>query len=92
MATLARVFVGAALDTLLAEYPPASTTPEEFLGARYDAGLAWVHFEPGFGGLGLPAGVQPLVNQTLEDGRGPRPEPQLRGRTPGGDRGPRVRP
>ena len=40
-------------DELLAEHPPASTRPAEVLGAQYDAGLAWVHFPEGFGGLGV---------------------------------------
>ena len=35
------------VDGLLAEHPPASTEPAEFLGAQYDAGLAWVHFPVG---------------------------------------------
>jgi alkylation response protein AidB-like acyl-CoA dehydrogenase len=55
-----------ALDRLLTDYPPASLAPSEFLGARYDAGLAWVHFDRGFGGLGLRASLQPVINRTLE--------------------------
>jgi alkylation response protein AidB-like acyl-CoA dehydrogenase len=62
-----------ALATLLDEQPAASSSPAEFLGARYDAGLAWVHFAPGFGGLGLPAGLQPLVTATLDAAGAPRP-------------------
>ncbi len=32
-----------------------------FLGARFDAGLAWVHFPSGFGGSGLPRSAQLAV-------------------------------
>src|SRR5262249_43415091 len=35
---------------------PASCDPVAFLGAQFDAGLAWVHFDKGCGGLGLAAG------------------------------------
>ena len=33
-----------------------------WLGARFDAGLAWVHFPEGLGGSGLSRGVQTLVD------------------------------
>ena len=32
------------LDDLLKRFPANSTDPVTFLGAQYDAGLAWVHF------------------------------------------------
>ena len=35
------------IDDLLASYPPATTEAKEFLGAQFDAGLAWVHFPRG---------------------------------------------
>ena len=34
-------------------------------GARYDAGLAWVHFPKGFGGLGLRPELNRMVEQRL---------------------------
>ncbi len=34
-----------------------------FLGARFDAGLAWVHFPEGHGGLGLPRSEQIAVEE-----------------------------
>jgi len=34
-----------------------------FLGARFDAGLAWVHFPEGHGGLGLPRTEQIAVEE-----------------------------
>jgi alkylation response protein AidB-like acyl-CoA dehydrogenase len=42
----------------LAEHDPSATDRLEFLRARYDAGLAWVHFPAGSGGLGLPRSLQ----------------------------------
>jgi alkylation response protein AidB-like acyl-CoA dehydrogenase len=37
----------------------------EFLGARYDAGLAWVNFPVGFGGLGAPRSLQSVLEEAL---------------------------
>ncbi|MDO8364281.1 MAG: acyl-CoA dehydrogenase family protein [Actinomycetota bacterium] len=54
--------VNAAIDTLLTEHPPATTPNTEFRGHRYDAGLAWVHFPEGFGGLG----ARPDLNREVE--------------------------
>jgi len=38
-----------------------------FLGAQFDAGLAWVHFPVGHGGLGLGPGLQGMINTRLRD-------------------------
>jgi alkylation response protein AidB-like acyl-CoA dehydrogenase len=54
--------VDEAIDAVLATHPPASTSDVELRGARYDAGLAWVHFPVGFGGLGL----KPELNRHIE--------------------------
>lgn len=53
------------VQALLDEYDPATTDPRDFLGAQYDAGLAWVHLPQGFGGLDLPRKAQELVNARL---------------------------
>ncbi|MEV5408962.1 acyl-CoA dehydrogenase family protein [Thermopolyspora sp. NPDC052614] len=37
----------------------------EFLRARFDAGLAWVHFPEGLGGLGAPRELQGVVEREL---------------------------
>ena len=37
----------------------------EFRGVRYDAGLAWVHFPAGFGGLGARPELNRLVEERL---------------------------
>ena len=65
--------VEAALDALLAANDPAKMDAKAFRGARYDAGLAWVHFPEGFGGLGVRPQLQALVETTLR-----RPAPPLR--------------
>src|ERR1700759_5388525 len=57
--------VAAAVTRLLDESPPGSTPEVEFLGARFDAGLAWVHFPVGHGGLGLSRRFQPLIYERL---------------------------
>ncbi|MFF3274215.1 acyl-CoA dehydrogenase family protein [Streptomyces chrestomyceticus] len=51
---------------LLAAHPPATTAPLDFLRARFDAGLAWVHFPRGLGGLDAPRALQAVVDAELE--------------------------
>ena len=53
------------VDGLLADHPPASTPAQEFLGAQFDRGLAWVHFAPDSGGLGLSPKDQQRVQTRL---------------------------
>jgi alkylation response protein AidB-like acyl-CoA dehydrogenase len=53
------------LDELLADHDPSKASPEEFRGAQYDAGLAWVWFPQGFGGLGAPAELHDVVDAAL---------------------------
>ena len=50
---------------LLDEVDPRTTSMEEFRGRQYDQGLAWVQFPEGWGGLGLPAGLQRIVEVEL---------------------------
>ncbi|MBS1849125.1 MAG: acyl-CoA dehydrogenase family protein [Actinobacteria bacterium] len=50
---------------LLGRVDPATSTVQEFRGAQFDAGLAWVHFPEGFGGLGLPPRFQGLIETEL---------------------------
>ena len=57
--------VRSALQDLLADHDPASTPAVEFLGARFDAGLAWVSFPVGRGGLGVSPDLQGLVEREL---------------------------
>jgi alkylation response protein AidB-like acyl-CoA dehydrogenase len=53
------------VDQLLAEHDPSTTPARDFLGAQFDAGLAWVHFPEGFGGLGIEPSAQRPVNERL---------------------------
>ena len=57
--------VAGLVETLLADFPPRSTSAKIFLGAQFDAGLAWVHFPVGHGGLGLNPKLQKLVNEQV---------------------------
>lgn len=57
----------------LAANDPKTMSSTDFLGAQFDAGLAWVHFPEGEGGLGLAPNLQTVVNKTLADAGGPSP-------------------
>jgi alkylation response protein AidB-like acyl-CoA dehydrogenase len=46
----------------LAERDPKQTPAQDFLSARFDAGLAWVHYPEGLGGLGLSRSLQHIVD------------------------------
>ena len=59
---------------LVATHDPAHTDPREFLGARFDAGLAWVQFPEGHGGLGVPQSFQEQVDAALAAAGAPEPE------------------
>lgn len=63
--------VVAAVDRLLAEHPPAETTEQAFLQAQFDAGLAWVHFPEGHGGLGASPKLQRTVIERISAAKGP---------------------
>lgn len=58
---------------LLADYPPTELSQGEFFGAQFDAGLAWVHFPEGRGGLGLSRQLQALVQNRVKAEGGPSP-------------------
>ncbi|WGL53298.1 acyl-CoA dehydrogenase family protein [Nocardioides sp. BP30] len=69
----------ARVAAFLAEHPPASTERGAFLHARYAAGLAWVHFPEGHGGLGLPRGLQPMVESLFAAAGAPDNNPRANG-------------
>jgi alkylation response protein AidB-like acyl-CoA dehydrogenase len=54
-------------------HDPRSTPRTEFLGAVYDAGLSWVHFPVGLGGLGVSRGLQARADEILQGAGGPNP-------------------
>jgi alkylation response protein AidB-like acyl-CoA dehydrogenase len=60
----------------LAGHDPATVPPLEFLRARFDAGLAWVHYPPGLGGLGLPRAVQSVVDAAFAAAGAPSNNPE----------------
>jgi alkylation response protein AidB-like acyl-CoA dehydrogenase len=59
------------VDGLLADLPPGTTPPQEFLGAQFDRGLAWLHFPSGSGGLGLAPRDQQRAQARLNAGGAP---------------------
>ncbi len=58
---------------VVADHDPKKVPIPEFLGACYDAGLSWVHFPEGQGGLGLSRGLQAVADQVLQGAGGPVP-------------------
>jgi alkylation response protein AidB-like acyl-CoA dehydrogenase len=53
------------VEQLLADHDPSTTETRTFLGAQFDAGLAWIHFPEGRGGLGIEPSAQRGVNERL---------------------------
>ncbi len=60
----------------LAAHDPAATDRLDFLRARFDAGLAWVSFPVGLGGLGLPRAAQPVVDAAFAAAGAPDNDPR----------------
>ncbi len=60
-----------AVDRLLATCDPATVPEQEFLEAQFDAGLAWVHFPMGWGGLDVSPKLQKLVVERIAAAGGP---------------------
>ncbi|MFD7892190.1 acyl-CoA dehydrogenase, partial [Streptomyces albidoflavus] len=68
---------------LLADRPPATTSRADFLAARFDAGLAWVHYPEGLGGLGAARSLQSVVDAELAAAGAPDNDPRRIGLRPG---------
>ncbi|GAB3299733.1 acyl-CoA dehydrogenase family protein [Parasphingorhabdus pacifica] len=60
----------------LSEHDPASTEPLTFLRARFDAGLAWVHYPREFGGMDAPRALQPVVEEEFAAAGAPNNSPR----------------
>ncbi len=60
------------LEELLASADPKGDK-RAFLGTQFDAGLAWVHFPEGNGGLGVGPKLQRTVNERITAAGGPSP-------------------
>ena len=76
MSTITADDLRARVERLLAEHPPGSTDRLDFLRARFDAGLAWVAFPEGLGGLGAPRALQPVVDAALHAAGAPDNDPR----------------
>ncbi|HEU5428768.1 MAG TPA: acyl-CoA dehydrogenase family protein [Actinocrinis sp.] len=63
------------IKALLEEHDPAGTPRTDFLRARFDAGLAWVHFPVGLGGLDAPREQQRIVDEALAAAGAPDNDP-----------------
>ncbi len=59
--------VRSTVEQLLDDHPPDSTPEPEFWGAQFDAGLAWVDFPQGSGGLGVSPAHQALITGMLDE-------------------------
>jgi alkylation response protein AidB-like acyl-CoA dehydrogenase len=64
------------IDEFLAANAPTSTERIAFLRRRFDAGLAWVHYPPGMGGLGAPRAWQSFVDAAFEAAGAPTNDPE----------------
>ena len=63
----------------LAEHDPAQTPKQDFNNARFDAGLAWVHYPEGLGGLGLSRTLQAVVDAEFAAAGAPTNDPERNG-------------
>lgn len=63
----------------LAAHDPATMARLDFLRARFDAGLAWVSYPEGYGGLGLPAALQAGVEEMFARAGAPSNRPETNG-------------
>jgi alkylation response protein AidB-like acyl-CoA dehydrogenase len=64
------------VQELLTTHDPATTERLDFLRARYDAGLAWISYPEGHGGLGLSQDLQPELDRLLAEAGAPDNNPQ----------------
>jgi len=63
----------------LAAHDPAASDRLEFLRARFDAGLAWVHYPAGLGGQGLSRSLQPVADAEFAAAGAPTNRPERNG-------------
>jgi alkylation response protein AidB-like acyl-CoA dehydrogenase len=67
------------VEEFLRRHDPGTTERMEFLRARFDAGLAWVHFPAGLGGLDAPRHLQPQVDAQFAAAGAPSNNPERNG-------------
>ena len=63
----------------LASHDPAELGKQDFLNARFDAGLAWVHYPEGLGGLGISRTLQSVVDAGFAAAGAPANDPERNG-------------
>jgi alkylation response protein AidB-like acyl-CoA dehydrogenase len=63
----------------LAGHDPAAMDRLDFLRARFDAGLAWVHYPAGLGGQGLSRDLQPAADAEFAAAGAPTNRPERNG-------------
>jgi len=63
----------------LATHDPATTDQLEFVRARFDAGLAWVHYPAGLGGQALGRTLQKVVDAQFAAANAPTNRPERNG-------------
>jgi alkylation response protein AidB-like acyl-CoA dehydrogenase len=64
------------VQEFLAAHDPRTTSRLDFLQARFDAGLAWLHYPEGLGGLGLPRDLQPVAEKAFAAAGAPDNNPR----------------
>ena len=62
--------------SFLARHDPAAMDRLDFLRARFDAGLAWVHYPAGLGGQSLSRALQPVVDAEFAAAGAPTNSPE----------------
>ena len=67
------------VGVFLAEHDPLQVPKQDFLNARFDAGLAWVHYPEGLGGLGVPRTLQGIVDAEFAAAGAPANDPERNG-------------
>jgi alkylation response protein AidB-like acyl-CoA dehydrogenase len=68
--------IRARVAEFLATHDPVGADFATFMGARFDAGLAWVHFPVGCGGLGADRALQSVVDTALAAAGAPPNDPR----------------
>ncbi|MGV0642722.1 acyl-CoA dehydrogenase family protein [Mycolicibacterium sp. XJ879] len=66
-----RRVLGSALEEFFATHDIAASPDQMIRAARFDAGLAFVHFPPGFGGLGLGSSLQAECENAFQQAGSP---------------------
>ncbi|HJQ48581.1 MAG TPA: acyl-CoA dehydrogenase family protein [Amycolatopsis sp.] len=66
----------AKVGDFLAAHPPETTERLEFLRARFDAGLAWVHYPACLGGMDAPRELQSVVDDAFAHNGAPDNDPR----------------